>query len=124
MCDPSSFSRYAVRRTSVSIFEEEICWSSIQEPVTVFEARKALEGIGLGDVVIQFEREGMRDRLRGVPREHRPAYSPSSKKLFPIEASPRWHRKMWDRKLDELRKRLSWPWSGHDRHSSLCNLAV
>ena len=34
-----------------------------KEPVTVFEARKALEGIGLGDVVIQFEREGMRDRL-------------------------------------------------------------
>jgi SecD/SecF fusion protein len=33
------------------------------QPVTVAEARGALEGIGLGDVVIQFEREGMQDRL-------------------------------------------------------------
>jgi preprotein translocase SecF subunit len=34
-----------------------------KQPVTVTEARQALEGIGLGDVVIQFEREGMQDRL-------------------------------------------------------------
>ena len=32
-------------------------------PLTIAEAREALEGIGLGDVVIQFEREGMQDRL-------------------------------------------------------------
>ena len=31
--------------------------------MTVAEARKVLEGISLGDVVIQFEREGMKDRL-------------------------------------------------------------
>ncbi len=34
-----------------------------KQPVTVAEARRTLEGIGLGDVVIQFEREGMQDRL-------------------------------------------------------------
>ncbi len=34
-----------------------------KQPVTVAEARRALEGIGLGDVVIQFERAGMQDRL-------------------------------------------------------------
>ena len=34
-----------------------------KQPVTIAEAREALEGIGLGDVVIQFEREGMQDRL-------------------------------------------------------------
>jgi SecD/SecF fusion protein len=34
-----------------------------KQPVTIAEARQALEGIGLGDVVIQFEREGMQDRL-------------------------------------------------------------
>ncbi len=33
------------------------------QPVTIAEARETLEGIGLGDVVIQFEREGMQDRL-------------------------------------------------------------
>src|SRR4029077_13603651 len=34
-----------------------------KQPVTVTEARRVLEGIGLGDVVIQFERAGMQDRL-------------------------------------------------------------
>ncbi len=34
-----------------------------KQPVTVPEARQALEGIGMGDVVIQFEREGMQDLL-------------------------------------------------------------
>jgi preprotein translocase subunit SecF len=34
-----------------------------KQPLTIAEAREALEGIGLGDVVIQFEREGMQDRL-------------------------------------------------------------
>ena len=34
-----------------------------KQPVTIAEARETLEGIGLGDVVIQFEREGMQDRL-------------------------------------------------------------
>jgi SecD/SecF fusion protein len=34
-----------------------------KQPVTIAEARDTLEGIGLGDVVIQFEREGMQDRL-------------------------------------------------------------
>jgi SecD/SecF fusion protein len=34
-----------------------------KQPVTVAEARQALGGIGLGDVVIQFEREGMQDLL-------------------------------------------------------------
>ena len=34
-----------------------------KQPVTVAEARGSLEGIGLGDVVIQFERAGMQDRL-------------------------------------------------------------
>ncbi len=34
-----------------------------KQPLTVAEARQTLEGIGLGDVVIQFEREGLQDRL-------------------------------------------------------------
>jgi SecD/SecF fusion protein len=34
-----------------------------KQPLTVSEARTALEGIGLADVIIQFEREGMQDRL-------------------------------------------------------------
>ena len=34
-----------------------------QTALTIAEAREALEGIGLGDVVIQFEREGMQVRL-------------------------------------------------------------
>ena len=34
-----------------------------KQPVTVSEARQALRDIGLGDVVIQFEREGMRELL-------------------------------------------------------------
>ena len=34
-----------------------------KQPVAVAEARQALEGIGLGDVVIQFERQGMQDFL-------------------------------------------------------------
>jgi SecD/SecF fusion protein len=34
-----------------------------KQPLTVSEARTALEKIGLADVIIQFEREGMQDRL-------------------------------------------------------------
>jgi SecD/SecF fusion protein len=34
-----------------------------KQPVSVAEAREAIGGIGLGDVVIQFEREGMQDLL-------------------------------------------------------------
>ena len=34
-----------------------------KQPVTVAEARRVLEGIALDDVVIQFERAGMQDRL-------------------------------------------------------------
>jgi SecD/SecF fusion protein len=34
-----------------------------KQPVSVAEAREAVGGVGLGDVVIQFEREGMQDLL-------------------------------------------------------------
>ena len=56
-----------------------------KQPVTVAEARQALEGIGLGDVVIQFEREGMQDRLSfAARREHPPPSFPSSRRPFAI----------------------------------------
>ena len=71
-----------------------------KQPVTVAEARGRSEGIGLGDVVIQFERAGMQDSsLDSQPAGHfRHDPFQASGSVSQIAASPRWRRKTSGRK--------------------------